>query len=126
MNFWVYLTSSITQLESDFDPTSVYTENFNDENGNPVQSVGLMQLSIGDASIYGCTSFNTTTEIEDPDTNLACGLRILNRWIGSDGVIARQNNSGNWIGAARYWSTLRSQKLETIQTWTRSLSMCGG
>jgi hypothetical protein len=123
-NFWVYLVSSIAQLESDFDPSSIYTENFRDSSGNLVESVGLLQLSVSDSPNYHC-GFSTTTDVETPDKNLACGLRILNKWVGADGVISARSGS-SWRGGARYWSTLRSAKLAQIQGWTRALAICGG
>jgi hypothetical protein len=122
-NFWVYLLSSVAQLESDFDPTSIYTENFRDAKGNLVQSVGLLQLSLGDAAPYGC-SFRTTADIEDPIQNLDCGMRILNKLVGQNHRLAGKSGSA-WQGGARYWSTLRSPKVSTIQGWTRALPMCG-
>lgn len=121
-NFWVYLVSSIAQLESDFDPTQVYTESFTDSSGNRVQSIGLLQLSITDNS-YGC-GFTSSADLQNADKNLACGLRILNKLVGQNGQLAGQSSSGSWLGGARYWSTLRNSKATEIKGWTSSLRMC--
>jgi hypothetical protein len=122
-NFWVYLLSGLTELESDFNPAATFTENFRDQNGRLVESVGLLQLSIGDAAIYGCR-FRSTADMEDPYKNLDCGLKILNRWVGSDRAIGGRNGAA-FLGGARYWSTLRAPKLSTVEGWTRALRMCG-
>lgn len=121
-NFWVYLFSAITELESNFDPTNVYKENFKDGDGNYVMSVGLLQLSIGDAPIYKC-DFKNTADIEDPLKNLDCGLRIMNKLVGANGQIAGKIGS-SWAGGARYWSTLRAPKVTSIQGWTKAQRIC--
>jgi hypothetical protein len=121
-NFWVYLVSSVAQLESSFNPATVYTESFTDSSGKKVQSIGLLQLSITDNS-YGC-GFTSATDIQNADKNLACGLRILNKLVGQNGQLAGQSSSGAWLGGARYWSTLRSAKATEIKGWTNALRMC--
>jgi hypothetical protein len=121
-NFWVYLMSSITELESSFDPSTVYTESFTDSSGRLVQSIGLLQLSITD-NAYGC-GFASPADIKNADKNLACGLRILNKLVGQNGQLAGKNSAGSWQGGARYWSTLRNAKASQIQGWTKALRMC--
>ena len=121
-NFWVYLLSSITELESDFNPNATYTENFKDAQGNLVVSLGLLQLSLGDGGAYGC-GFGSNTDIENPTKNLDCGMRILNKLVGRDKQLAGRSVA-SWLGGARYWSTLRSPKVSTIQGWTQAIPMC--
>ena len=121
-NFWVYLMSSIAELESSFDPTQVFTESFRDSSGNLVQSIGLLQLSITD-NVYGC-GFTSPTDIQNPEKNLACGLRVLNKLVGQNGQLAGKNSAGSWMGGARYWSTLRNAKASQIQSWTSVLPIC--
>jgi hypothetical protein len=122
-NFWVYLLSSMTQLESGHNPTVSYKEAFNDSKGNPVISRGLLQISIESGNGYGCV-FKSEQELHDPYKNLDCGLRILNRWIGRDGVISGKSGSA-WRGGARYWAVLRKDShLNNIRSWVKSQSIC--
>lgn len=122
-NFWVYFISSVTQFESAFDPTNVYQESFNNGAGEAVLSVGLLQLSIEDARPYKCSEIQTSADLKDPLKNLACGIRIFNRWISGDGVI--RSNAGGWKGAARYWSTIRNTSPNTsIRSYTQAQTYC--
>lgn len=119
-NFWVYLLSAMSELESAHNPNSDYVESFKDSQGNNVISSGLLQLSVSDKS-YGC-AFNSIADVHDPHKNLDCGIRILNKWLSVDGVISGKSGS-TWIGGARYWSVLRN-KLTTIQGWTKAQNIC--
>jgi hypothetical protein len=120
-NFWVYLVSAMSELESGHNPDSKYTENFTDAHGRRVVSRGLLQISIESGNGYGC-GFKNEQELHDPYKNLACGLRILNRWIGKDGVISGKSGS-SWRGGARYWAVLRN-KLTKIQGWVKVQDVC--
>lgn len=117
--FYVYLVSSIAQLESNFNTNLSYRESFKDSKGNYIYSRGLLQISIESGNGYGC-GFRNEQELHDPFKNLSCGVRILNRWITRDGRIAGQVG-GSWRGGARYWAVLRtSSKVSQIKSWTRS------
>lgn len=120
--FWVYLISSIVQFESNFKPETSFTENFTDSTGASVISRGLLQLSIESARAYGCVLANAQA-LHDPYKNLSCGLKILSRWVGRDGVI--RANDGDWKGGARYWSVLRrDNQYASIRGWTSSQTYC--
>ena len=122
-NFWVYLISSMAELESGHDPAVTYTEAFADVNGKRVVSRGLLQISIESGNAYGC-AFKTEAELHDPERNLDCGLRILNKWVGNDGTLAGQKGTA-WQGGARYWSVLRKDpNLGKIKAWNNALRMC--
>jgi hypothetical protein len=122
-NFWVYMLSAMSERESAQNPATTYTESFKDVNGKYVVSTGLLQISIESANGYGC-GFTSQSQLTDPERNLACGIRILNRWIGGDGVVSGKSGSG-WRGGARYWSTLRTgTSLSAIQGWTQAQRMC--
>jgi len=122
-DFWIYLLSSIAQFESGFRPELSYTEDFTDSNGQLVVSRGLLQLSIESARAYGCV-LPSAQDLHDPLKNLQCGMRILNRWVGRDGVI-RAQEGGAWRGGARYWSVLRrDQQYQSIKAWTSAQSYC--
>lgn len=123
-DFWVYLISSIAQFESSFNPALSYTENFTDSSGQLVVSRGLLQLSIESARAYGC-ELAQAQDLHDPYKNLLCGIKILNRWIQTDGVIRGQSASGAWRGGARYWSVLRRDtQYNSIRSWTAEQSYC--
>lgn len=122
-NVWVYLISGMSERESAHNPNTTYKESFNDAKGNPVISAGLLQISVESANSYGC-GFKNTEELKDPKRNLACGLRILNKWLGNDGVVSGKVGS-SWKGGARYWSVLRTgTSLTTIQNWTKAQRLC--
>lgn len=123
-NFWVYLMSQMTKYESSFNTNLKYTEDFDDSNGNPVISAGLLQISIESGNAYGC-AFKSTSDLLDPYQNLSCGIRILNRWMGKDARIAGKV-SGSWKGGARYWAVLRSTNspYANIVAATKAISIC--
>lgn len=87
------------------DPACVYTENFKDGlTGELAQSVGLLQLSVGDKLGYktpNCQSI-TNQSLKEPTTNLACGLEIMVQLIKKYGDGPTLQSS-----LGRYWSTIR-------------------
>jgi hypothetical protein len=97
--FWITFISAMAWPESRFRPTTRY-----DEPGLAEDSIGLMQLSLSDGRIYGC-SFTIEADIEDPAKNLECAVRILARNVPRDSQIG---GDGNHLGAARYFGTLRT------------------
>lgn len=123
--YWAHMLSSMVRFESNFKTNTSYTESFNDSNGKPVVSRGLLQISIESGNAYGC-GFKNAQELHDPYKNLSCGIRILNRWVGRDGRIAGRVSSG-WKGGARYWSVLRAgdkTSYKSIVSWSQNLSIC--
>jgi hypothetical protein len=122
--FWVYLLSRLARFESNHDPGVSFTESFNDSQGNPVISRGLLQISKESANGYGCRIVDAD-ELYDPEGNIRCGVRILNRWVAErDGVIAGRTD-GQWLGAARYWSPFRNESRRAeIAVATASQSYC--
>lgn len=124
-HYWAFLISSMVRFESNFDTKLSFKENFNDSQGKPVISRGLLQISIESGNAYGC-GFKTTQDLHDPKQNLSCGIRILNRWLGRDGRIAGKVG-GAWKGGARYWSVLREgdkTSYKSIVAWSKDLSIC--
>jgi len=106
------LIKAMSYFESGWDKDQVYVESFTDAKGQRVRSVGLLQESIESCKAYGASA-NTTEELMQVGKNLECGVRIMNRWIPKDGVIAG-GSKGAWKGNARYWSVLRT-KVAQIQ-----------
>jgi hypothetical protein len=93
---WIRLVSAVTQLESDFNPASMYFESFG------VWSVGLMQLSPGE-----CPNAPTIATLKDPVQNLLCGTAKMATLIAKYGYVTTPDGVH---GAAAYWSTLRGSK----------------
>ncbi|UOF01543.1 transglycosylase SLT domain-containing protein [Bdellovibrio reynosensis] len=122
--FWTFLMAQMVRYESNFDPDEYYTESFTDSNGDKIVSRGLLMLSFESANAYGC-NFQTQNELHDPEKNLSCGIRILDRWLSRDKRIAGKID-GQWRGGARYWSVLRSSsdKYLKIVNATRAISIC--
>ena len=125
--FWVGLISAMSKPESNFKPEATYRERFRDGKGKPVVSRGLLQISIESANQkrYDC-DIRSPALLHDPVINLACGVRILSKWVSTDGVIASRNTQQHQ-GGGRYWSTLRTQngKVSAIAEFTRGLPFCG-
>jgi hypothetical protein len=121
--FYVSLLAELARYESNFDPSVRYTETFNDNSGQRVISRGLLQLSRESANGYGC-SIADAEQLHDPQTNIACAVRILARWVERDGVVAGYQ-SGAWRGASRYWSPFRDRnKLVDLQAATNRQPFC--
>jgi soluble lytic murein transglycosylase-like protein len=121
--FYVSLLGEIARFESNFDPSVKFTESFNDARGQRVVSRGLLQLSQESANQYGC-AIASAEQLHDPATNIECGVRILDRWLTRDQVVAGYA-SGAWRGASRYWGVLRDrEKLVDIQAATNAQPYC--
>jgi len=108
VEFYAQLISVMSKYESNYKPETTYTEGFNDAKGNPVISRGLLQISIESGKSYDCP-LKTAQDLHKPEVNLACGVRILNRWVSRDGRIAGYVEK-KWRGGARYWSVLRKKQ----------------
>lgn len=118
------LVSIMAKRESGFNPASKYTEAFNDSKGRPVISRGLLQISIESANSYGC-NFKDAQELHDPTKNLACGIKIIERWLERDHRLGGKV-AGKWQGCARYWSVCRavSRSYPVVTSFTKALSVC--
>lgn len=101
--FWLMLISAVAKEESNFDPNCVFEE------PAPLnqKSIGLMQLSTTDTA-YGC-DFPDEDAVKDPNRNLSCAVRILDRLVNRDRRIGGDDDHPKKGGAA-YWSTLRTAK----------------
>ncbi|MGY5797305.1 transglycosylase SLT domain-containing protein [Rheinheimera faecalis] len=125
--FWVALFSAMAKPESNFKPQSFYQEKFKDAQGRRVISRGLLQISHESANQprYAC-DIKQPHSLHDPKVNLSCGVKIMSKWVQTDGVISQQRWSKDPKGGARYWSTLRPQrgKVQSIANFTRQLPFC--
>jgi len=115
--FWTYLVSSITELESGFDPKNSYHEKF----GKKQYSRGLMQMSYESTKGYLCP-IHKESDLFIPELNLNCGVKILDHWVAKDGLIAGRSGK-KWLGGSRYWAVLRF-KSAIIRGWTKQLPFC--
>lgn len=128
---WVQLISSMAKYESNFDPVSTFTEAFKGDDGTLVISRGLLQISRNSANLYGC-NIAKPEELQVAETNLRCGVRILNTLVTKYKAIHGQQDVPNvnllrnpWQGAARYWSVLRRKTKDLlIRSSVRQLSVC--
>jgi hypothetical protein len=125
--FWVGLLSAMAREESGFNPDQDTTENFKDSHGDFVISRGLLQLSVESANqrAYGC-DIKAAEDLHDAATNLRCAVRIMVYQVTKgDGRIAGRAASGEFLGAAAYWGSLRTPGTrERIAAWTRSQPYC--
>lgn len=119
-DYFVFLISVMAKFESNFDTYTAFEESFSDQQGNPVISRGLLQISIESSRNYKC-NFNTEKDLHTAKLNLECGVRILNYWAKRDSYLHHRTWVGNYRGGARYWAVLREgrpayQKLSSYIT----------
>lgn len=120
--FWMGLLSALTPHESNYNPRTTYTERFNDNQGRRVISRGLLQISIESANGYGC-GITDAQQLHDPQVNLSCGIRIVQRLVTRHNVIA--SAADPWLGASAYWSPFRNPvKRADIAGWTKRQPYC--
>ncbi len=120
--FWIGLLSALAKFESNYDPQVSFTENKRDAQGNLVVSRGLLQISIESGRGYGCVIPNDQS-LHDPQVNLTCAVRILNKVVPRDNVI--NSNAPPWKGAAAYWSPFRKMtRREDIRSWSKQQAYC--
>jgi Transglycosylase SLT domain len=122
--FYAQLVSIMAKRESGFNPASKYTEAFNDSKGRPVISRGLLQISIESSNSYGC-NFKDAEELHDPIKNLACAVKIIERWVTRDQRLGGKV-ADKWQGCARYWSVCRSvsRSYSLVSDYVKKQKMC--
>jgi hypothetical protein len=105
LDYWSAAISVMSKYESNFRTGLTYKEPFTDQTGKNVISRGLLQVSIESCRGYGM-KLNNAEELHQPEKNLECGVRIINRWLERDSrYIGKENQS--WRGSSRYWSVLK-------------------
>lgn len=118
-NNWVHLIAAMAKRESNFKPELEYKESFKNSKGEWVISTGLLQISLESSKGYDC-GMNSQSDLKDPFKNLACGVKILERWAVRDQVLSKKV-SGKWTGAiARYFSVGRDslpKTKEVLKPW---------
>lgn len=115
VRFYSELLAALCKFESNYNPKAQFKESFNDKQGRPVISRGLLQVSIESANGYGAAIKNAEA-LHDPGTNLMASVLIMRKWIVQDGVITGTSGANPWLGMARYWSPFRNaEKLATMK-----------
>ncbi|MGE3302771.1 MAG: transglycosylase SLT domain-containing protein [Hyphomonadaceae bacterium] len=110
--FWAMLVSEIAAAESGLDPAAVK---------GPRR--GLLGISPDAARGYGCANVGVA-QLNDPQTNLACGVRILAATAGRDGLVSGYTAQG-WRGAGRFWTSLRRpEAIADLQQHLNDQSFC--
>jgi len=128
IKFWATLISGLSYFESTHSPDVLYKEKFKNAQGRYVVSRGLLQISIVSSKGYQC-NITDENQLHQPQVNLHCGVKILNKLIRKDSVIASKKSKlmskNKWLGAAKYWSPFRdSKKLQIIQENTLRQPYC--
>jgi hypothetical protein len=101
IRFWGELFVAISKFESSWNPNNVFHES------DGQNSVGLLQLSVGDQNNYNLTPHvNSELGLKDPLVNINWAVAILAHWTAHDRLIAT-GVAGDNRGGARYWSVLR-------------------
>lgn len=118
--FYAELLGALAKFESNFKTDTTYEEGFNDGDGKPVISRGLLQLSLESGRFYD-KQLKTAQELHDPKINLRVGVRIMSFYLQRDGVIAG-GSKGKWLGMARYWAPFRKpERVKQIKAMMREV-----
>lgn len=101
VKFWGELIVAMAKFESSWNPNDVYHESDGQD------SVGLLQLSVGDQHNYHLSPpAHSEQGLKDPLVNIQWGVAILAHWMVRDRLIAT-GIAGDNRGGAQYWSVLR-------------------
>ena len=107
--FWALLFASMAKYESNYDiDSSYYEKKLTKKHKRQITSRGLLQLSYGDEKNHpGCPLDRNTDNIEDPVSNLQCGLAIMSDQLEQRGTIFTPKKN------PYYWSVLSKSKTRT-------------
>jgi hypothetical protein len=119
VKFWAEFVVAIAKYESTWNPHA----HFKEPPPLKVTSVGLLQIAYEDQKEY---HFDPPVDaksnsLEDPATNLRCGVAILAQRVAHDGAVVGGKGDHS-RGAARFWAVLRdgkSHKLAAIRALTK-------
>lgn len=109
--FWAGLLSALAKYESSWNP---------DAAGGGGRYIGLLQISPRTAKGYGCEA-TSAGALKDGAANLSCGVQIMARQVGRDGVVTGNGRSG----LGRDWGPFKvASKRESMAGWTAKQSYC--
>lgn len=126
--FFAHLLTGISYYESSFIKNTSFTEN------SGVDSIGLIGLSFKatQAKSYqknGCYVIKTAEDILDPEKSMRCAMAIIETWMRNDEVISAEKKTLEgetiYLGAARYWSTLRNPYEVTLRNYNNRVVTVG-
>lgn len=124
IRFWAELVISMACAESNWDAAAVTPEPRLDE-----ASIGLLQLSPGDATRYGLEPIAANGDaLKDPLLNLRWAVAILSFQVARDGVVAQGAGSKprrDARGAARYWRVLWDEPGHADRVFARVRGVMG-
>lgn len=110
--FWAGLLSTLSKHESTYRPAAV---------GGGGLWYGLVQILPATARGYGCEA-KSGDALKDGAANMSCAVRILNRTVPRDGVVAR-----GMRGVAADWGPFHStKKREDMRRWLIRQPFCNG
>ena len=108
--FWTNLVASLAYHESTWQPGVA---------GGGGQWIGLLQIAPATARGYGCVARDAEA-LRNGAANVSCGIRIMSRTVGRDGVISEGRR-----GIAADWGPFQqANKRADIHNYTRALPYC--
>jgi len=122
VKFWAEFVIAIAKYESTWNPRA----HFKEPPPLKVESVGLLQIAYEDGKEYRFDPplDRAAKSLEDPATNLRCGVTILAQLVSHDGAVVGGKGDHS-RGAARFWAVLRegkSHRLAEIKALTKKNS----
>jgi soluble lytic murein transglycosylase-like protein len=119
VKFWAELVIAIAKYESTWNPHA----HFKEPPPLKVTSIGLLQIAYEDQKEYHFDPplDRETHSLENPATNLRCGVAILAQLVSHDGAVVGGKGDHS-RGAARFWAVLRggkSHRLAAIKALTK-------
>lgn len=124
--FWLAFVKATAKAESSFETCRRYTESkmgTDPVTSKQVVSEGLLQLSFQDAKNWDSAAtcqridYANPTSILDPETNLGCGIEIMNGLVGTRSTLR--------ASLGRYWSTIRDKSSRLVDQLRADLPECG-
>lgn len=119
VKFWAEFVIAIAKYESTWNPHA----HFKEPPPLKVESIGLLQIAYEDEKEYHFDPplDRNAKSLEDPATNLRCGVAILAKLVSQDGAVVGGKGDHS-RGGARFWAVLRdgkSHKLAAIKALTK-------
>ena len=109
--FWAGVLSALAKPESGWNPRA---------SGGGGRYIGLLQISPQTARANGCAA-TSTAGLKDGAANLTCGVQIMARQVGQDGVVAGNGRQG----LGRDWGPVnKAASRAAIAGWTAKQSYC--
>ena len=109
--FWAGVLSALAKPESGWNPRA---------SGGGGRYIGLLQISPQTARSNGCAA-TSAKGLKDGAANLTCGVQIMARQLGQDGVVAGNGRRG----LGRDWGPInKSASRAALAGWTAKQSYC--